>query len=182
MLRSHDTKPNWLQLTWNLRNDSCYDSCGDVYSRSPSLAAPQTPIPTLFLTITLSRSHPSLVQIICCERVLTRVTSARSWPWYGALRGVAKRCEFITRVIQRCGAPRNGACTQTASPRDRATRSNGRCDGCRPVQVSLVLCGVNVASRPPMVVVKPHYISTRDGVAAVLGLTLSTVLTVSSWS
>ena len=80
MLHSHDTKLSWLELACNRRNDSCNDGCGDVCSRSPSLAAPLTPIPTLFRTITLSRSHPSLVQIICCERVLTRVASARNDP------------------------------------------------------------------------------------------------------
>ena len=84
MLRSHDTKLSWLELACNRRNDSCNDGCGDVCSRSPSLAAPLTPIPTLFRTITLSRSHPSIVQIICCERVLTSVASARSDPWHGA--------------------------------------------------------------------------------------------------
>ena len=143
------------------------------------MAAPLTPIPTLFRTITLSRSHPWLVQIICCERVLTRVASARTDPDTVRATG-GRKTPRVHRAIQRCVAPRNGACTQTASPRDCATRSNCRCDGCRPVQVSLVSCGVNVASRPPMVVVKPHCISTRDGGPAVLGLTLSTVLTVSS--
>ena len=42
------------------------------------------PNPTLFLTITLSRSHPSIVQFICCERVLTmrkvRHTDDAPWP------------------------------------------------------------------------------------------------------
>ena len=72
MLRSHYTKLNWLQWTWNRRYDNCYDGCGDVYGRAQGLAAPLTLIPTLFLTITLTRPHTSIVQFICRERVLTR--------------------------------------------------------------------------------------------------------------
>jgi len=97
MLRSHHTKLNWLELVCNRCNDSCYDGCGDVYSRSPSLATPLTLIPTLFLTITLSRSHPSIVQIICCERVLTSVASALADPGTARAAGVANRRAFITR-------------------------------------------------------------------------------------
>ena len=71
MLRSHHTKLNWLELACNRRNDSCYDGCGDVYGRTPGLAAPLTLILTLFLTITLFLTTRCLVQFICCERVLT---------------------------------------------------------------------------------------------------------------
>jgi len=83
LLRSHHTKLNWLELVCN----RCYDGCGDVYGRAPGLATPLTL--TLFLTITLTRKHSSIVQFICCERVLTmykvrrdrlRTLTDRRWP------------------------------------------------------------------------------------------------------
>ena len=64
MLRSHHTKLNWLELACNRRNNSCYDGCGDVYGRAQGLAAPLTLIPTLFLTLILSRSHIQLCQLL----------------------------------------------------------------------------------------------------------------------
>jgi len=128
MLRSHHTKLNWLELACNRRNDSCYDGCGDVYGRAQGLAAPLTLIPTLFLTITLCRSHLSIVQIICCERVLTRVASARADPGTARAAGVANRRTFITRsdtALRGAEEPRMYSvrpryCREL--PRDRATR------------------------------------------------------------
>jgi len=43
----------------------------DVCGRAQGLAAPLTLIPTLFLTISLFLTTCCLVQLICCERVLT---------------------------------------------------------------------------------------------------------------
>ena len=125
MLHSHHTKLNWLELAWNRRYDSCYDDCGDVYSRSPSLTTPLTPIPTLFLTITLSRSHPSIVQIICCERVLTRVASTRSD--LGTARATGAQ-NAARSLLERYGAAgRRGTAYVLSRPRRRGTARRAVC-------------------------------------------------------
>jgi len=59
--------PHETKLTWTGLKPSLRQLLRRLWRRTQGLATPLT----LFLTITLTRQHSSIVQFICCERVLT---------------------------------------------------------------------------------------------------------------
>ena len=66
--------PHETKLTWNGLKPSLRQLLRRLWRplwQGPRPAAPLTLTLTLFLTITVARPHKSIVQFICCERVLT---------------------------------------------------------------------------------------------------------------
>ena len=83
------------------------------------MTTPLTPIPTLFLTITLGRSHPSIVQ--------SRVASARSDLDTARATGGGSQNTARSLVERYSAAGRRGTAYVLSRPRRRGTARRAVC-------------------------------------------------------